>query len=94
MDPRKISQFSSVTAEILLTLSLCVCMWGGGQTGGVMFLANPTFVRLGSVELMLSWGCDKRYENVPFKICTMVIVIYMGDYISYKLVCLVTVGSF
>ena len=68
-------------------------MGGGGQTVRVMFLANPTFVRLGSGELMLSWGCNKWYENVPFKIFTMVIVIYMGDYISYKLACLVTVGS-
>ena len=48
-DPRNLHlKFGSVTAEIILTLSLC----GGG--GLSHFHVNPNFW----VELRFSWGCD------------------------------------
>ena len=48
------------TAETLLRFSMC---GGGGRCKGI-FLKNPTFVKLGWVELLLSWGCDNLKKRI------------------------------
>ena len=50
----------SVTAEILMTLSLCE--WVGGLGCKVIFLSHPTIVE---VALWLSWGCD-NIDDIEF----------------------------
>ena len=50
----------SVTAEILMTLSLCE--WVGGLGCKVLFLSHPTIVE---VALWLSWGCD-NIDDIKF----------------------------
>ena len=44
--PSKFGQNRSVTAEILLSFSLCSSGWVSGGYK-VIFVSNPTFVRLG-----------------------------------------------
>ena len=46
-------EIGSVTAEILLTLSLCGGWWWWWIK--VIFMSHPTF------ELRLSWGCDNKH---------------------------------
>ena len=40
-------KIESVTAEILMTLSLCGWWWGGGVMCKAIFMSNPTKVMLG-----------------------------------------------
>ena len=50
-------RIGSVTAVILLTLSLC---GGGCWWIKVIFVSNLAFIMLCLVELRLSWGCDNK----------------------------------
>ena len=66
-------KIGSVTAEILLTLSFCGVVGGGGVVRKVIFVSNPTKVlsNWGWVELWLSWGFDNWGIMIEVQECVI-----------------------